>query len=52
MKVLRLAALAVLVAVGLAPGAALAARNDITVGMVLEPQGSTRPRATPRQPTK
>jgi peptide/nickel transport system substrate-binding protein len=39
MKSLGLAALAVLVAAGLAPGAALAARTDITVGMVLEPQG-------------
>ena len=39
MKALRLAALAALVAVGLAPGAALAARTDITIGMVLEPPG-------------
>ncbi len=39
MKALRLAALAALVAAGLAPGAALAARTDITIGMVLEPPG-------------
>jgi peptide/nickel transport system substrate-binding protein len=39
MKSLRLAALAAFVAAGLAPGAALAARTDITVGMVLEPTG-------------
>ena len=39
MKALRLAALAVLVAAGLTPAAALAARTDITVGMVLEPTG-------------
>ncbi len=39
MKALRLAALAVLVAAGVAPGVALAARTDITVGMVLEPPG-------------
>ena len=39
MKALRLAALAVLVAAGLASGAALAARSDITIGMVLEPTG-------------
>ena len=39
MNALRLAALAVLVVAALAPGAALAARADITVGMVLEPPG-------------
>ena len=39
MKALRLAALAALVAAGLASGAALAARTDISIGMVLEPPG-------------
>ncbi len=37
MKALKLAALAVLLLAGIAPGAALAARTDIVVGMVLEP---------------
>ena len=39
MKAFRLAALAVVVAASLASGAALAARTDLTVGMVLEPTG-------------
>jgi peptide/nickel transport system substrate-binding protein len=39
MKAFRLAALAALVAAGLSPGAALAARTDISLGMVLEPPG-------------
>ena len=39
MKTLRLAVLAAVVAAGLVPGAALAARSDITLGMVLEPTG-------------
>ena len=37
MKALKLAALAVVLVAGFAPGAALAARTDITVGMQLEP---------------
>ncbi len=39
MKSIRLAVLAVLVAASVSPGVALAARTDLTVGMVLEPTG-------------
>jgi peptide/nickel transport system substrate-binding protein len=39
MKALGLVALTALAVIGLMPGAAVAARTDITVGMVLEPPG-------------